>query len=78
MEGKARTEGISTVGKEATYVEAARRGGHRWWRYLVGLVVILEDASHAVGVSQPEEVAGVIFAATAHVEQRAHKREGLT
>jgi hypothetical protein len=27
--------------KDATYVEAARRGEHRWWRYLLGLVVIL-------------------------------------
>lgn len=23
------------------YVEAARRGGHRWWRYLLGIVIIL-------------------------------------
>lgn len=34
-------EGVATEAKEATYVEAARGGGHRWWRYLVGLVVIL-------------------------------------
>ena len=27
--------------KNATYVEAARRGSHRWWRYLLGLVIIL-------------------------------------
>ena len=41
MEDTGRTEGIRTGAKEATYVEAVRRGGHRWWRYLVGLVVIL-------------------------------------
>ncbi|WP_242024465.1 hypothetical protein [Trichocoleus sp. FACHB-591] len=27
--------------KNATYVEAARRGSHRWWQYLLGLVIIL-------------------------------------
>lgn len=27
--------------KNATYVEAARRGSHRWWRYLLRLVIIL-------------------------------------
>jgi uncharacterized protein len=36
-----RTVQITTEAKEETYVEAARRGGHRWWRYLLGLVVIL-------------------------------------
>jgi pimeloyl-ACP methyl ester carboxylesterase len=41
-------------------------------------VLEIEGASHVVGVSHPDEVAGVIFAATAHVEQLAHKREGLT
>jgi hypothetical protein len=33
-----------------------------------------EGASHAVGVSHPDEVAGVIFAATAHVEQLARNQ----
>ena len=41
-------------------------------------ILEIEGASLAVGVSHPEEVAGVVFAATAHVEQLAHKREGLT
>ena len=41
MENTERTEGIRTEAKEATYVEAARRGRHRWWHYLLGLVVIL-------------------------------------
>ena len=41
-------------------------------------VLEIEDASHAVGVSHPDDVADVILAATAHVEQLAHKREGLT
>ena len=35
------TQGIRVEAKEATYVEAARRGDYRWWRYLLGLVVIL-------------------------------------
>ena len=37
-------------------------------------ILEIEDASHAVGVSHPEEVADVIFAATAHVEQLAHNQ----
>ena len=36
-----RTAGIETEPKEQTYVEAAKRGRHRWWRYLLGMVVIL-------------------------------------
>ncbi len=32
---------IVTEMKDTTYVEAARRGKHRGWRYLLGLVVIL-------------------------------------
>jgi uncharacterized protein len=36
-----RTEGIMAEATKVTYVEAARRGGHRWWRYLLGLLVIL-------------------------------------
>jgi membrane protease YdiL (CAAX protease family) len=36
-----RTEGIMTETNEATYVEAAWREGHRRWRYLLGLVIIL-------------------------------------
>ncbi|WP_414620292.1 lysostaphin resistance A-like protein [Calothrix sp. CCY 0018] len=39
MQGTERTPG-KTIEK-ATYVEAARRGKHRRWRYLLGLVVIL-------------------------------------
>lgn len=41
IEDTKKPEGIMAEAKEATYVEAARRGGHRWWRYLVGLVIIL-------------------------------------
>ena len=37
-------------------------------------VLEIEGASHAVGVSHPDEVAGVIFAATAHVEQLAQNQ----
>ncbi|MEI2582602.1 CPBP family intramembrane glutamic endopeptidase [Scytonema sp. PRP1] len=34
-------QGIGTEVKDATYVEAARWGKHRGWRYVLGLVVIL-------------------------------------
>lgn len=34
-------KGIVTEVEDTTYVEAARRGKHRGWRYLLGLVVIL-------------------------------------
>ncbi len=36
-----RTKGITAEATKVTYVEAARRGRHQWWRYLLGLVVIL-------------------------------------
>ncbi len=35
------TREIATEVKETTYVGAARRGRHRWWGYLLGLVIIL-------------------------------------
>jgi uncharacterized protein len=43
MKFKAITEnqGSGTDVKDATYVEAARWGRYRWWRYVLGLVVIL-------------------------------------
>ncbi|MBE9214104.1 CPBP family intramembrane metalloprotease [Plectonema cf. radiosum LEGE 06105] len=34
-------QGSGAEGKDATYVEAARWGKHRGWRYVLGLVVIL-------------------------------------
>ncbi len=34
----------------------------------------IEGASHAVGVSHPDEVADVVFAATAHVERLARNQ----
>jgi hypothetical protein len=34
-------QGIGTEMKNATYVEAARWGKHRGWRYVLGLVIIL-------------------------------------
>ncbi|KAB8318669.1 CPBP family intramembrane metalloprotease [Tolypothrix campylonemoides VB511288] len=34
-------QGIGTEVKDVTYVEAARWGKYRWWRYVLGLVVIL-------------------------------------
>ncbi|MGJ3248738.1 MAG: CPBP family intramembrane glutamic endopeptidase [Elainellaceae cyanobacterium] len=41
MQNTERTEGIAAEARKVTYVEAARWGKHRWWRYLLGLVVIL-------------------------------------
>ena len=41
MQHAEKTPGIAAEAREETYVEAARRGEHRWWRYLLGLVVIL-------------------------------------
>lgn len=35
------TAADSSRREHESYVEAARRGGHRWWRYLLGLAVIL-------------------------------------
>ena len=37
-------------------------------------VLEIEGASHAVGVSNPDEMADVILAATAHVEQLARNQ----
>ena len=34
-------KGIGTGVKDATYVEAAWWGKYRWWRYLLGLMIIL-------------------------------------
>ncbi|MBE9228565.1 CPBP family intramembrane metalloprotease [Phormidium sp. LEGE 05292] len=34
-------QGIGTDVKDATYVEAAGWGKYRWWRYLLGLMIIL-------------------------------------
>jgi hypothetical protein len=41
IEATKRKQGIVTDVKDETYVESARRGKHRWWQYLLGLVVIL-------------------------------------
>ena len=37
-------------------------------------IVRVENASHAVGVSRPDEVADVVLAAAAHVERLAHNQ----
>jgi uncharacterized protein len=34
-------QGIGTEVKDATYVEAAGWGKYRWWRYVLGLMIIL-------------------------------------
>ncbi len=41
MQNTERTEGITAEAKKVTYVEAARWGKHRGWRYPLGLVIIL-------------------------------------
>ncbi|HEY9799464.1 MAG TPA: type II CAAX endopeptidase family protein [Leptolyngbyaceae cyanobacterium] len=41
MQNTERTEGIMAEAKKVTYVEAARWGKHRGWRYPLGLVIIL-------------------------------------
>ena len=41
MQNTERTPGITAEAKKVTYVEAARQGRHRGWRYVLGLVVIL-------------------------------------
>ncbi|CAA9218290.1 MAG: hypothetical protein AVDCRST_MAG93-329, partial [uncultured Chloroflexia bacterium] len=40
-ENTERTARNTTEATTATYVEAAQQGKNQWWRYLVGLVVIL-------------------------------------
>lgn len=34
-------QGIGTDVQDATYVEAARWGKYQWWRYFLGLMIIL-------------------------------------
>jgi uncharacterized protein len=46
-------QGIGTEGKDATYVEAAWWGKYRWWRYLLGLVVILFAGLVVGGIVAP-------------------------
>ncbi|KAM3094294.1 CPBP family intramembrane glutamic endopeptidase [Phormidesmis sp. 146-35] len=46
-------QGIGTEVKDATYVEAARWGKYRWWRYLLGLVVILFVGLVVSGIAVP-------------------------
>jgi uncharacterized protein len=41
MQNTKRTDGITAEVKAATYVEAARWGKHRGWRYVLGLMIIL-------------------------------------
>jgi hypothetical protein len=46
-------QGIGTEGKDATYVDAARWGKYRWWRYLLGLVVIFFVGLVVNGIAVP-------------------------
>ena len=46
-------QGIGTEGKDATYVEAAGWGKYRWWRYLLGLVVIFFVGLVVGGIATP-------------------------
>lgn len=41
MKNVNRTDDASRTQDEASYVDESRRGEHRWWRYLLGLVVSL-------------------------------------
>ncbi|MEG3846850.1 CPBP family intramembrane metalloprotease [Microcoleus sp. herbarium19] len=45
--------GIGTEGKDATYVEAAGWGKYRWWRYVLGLVVIFFVGLVVGGIAVP-------------------------
>ncbi|NJL39804.1 MAG: CPBP family intramembrane metalloprotease [Leptolyngbyaceae cyanobacterium SM1_4_3] len=55
MRSKATKEhqGIGTEVKDATYLEAARWGKHRGWRYLLGLVVIFFVGLVVGGIATP-------------------------
>jgi membrane protease YdiL (CAAX protease family) len=46
-------QGSGTEGKGATYVEAARWGKYRWWRYVLGLVVIFFVGLVVGGIATP-------------------------
>lgn len=46
-------QGIGTEVKDATYVETAGWGKYRWWRYLLGLVVILFVGLVVGGIATP-------------------------
>ncbi|MGF1569907.1 MAG: lysostaphin resistance A-like protein [Nodosilinea sp.] len=41
MQNTERTQGITAEAEKVTYVEAARWGKHRGWRYVLGLMIIL-------------------------------------
>lgn len=46
-------QGIGTEVKDAAYIEAAGWGKYRWWRYLLGLVVILFAGLVVGGIATP-------------------------
>ena len=46
-------QGIGTEVKDATYVDAAGWGKYRWWRYLLGLVVIFFVGLVVGGIATP-------------------------
>jgi uncharacterized protein len=46
-------QGIGTEVQDATYVEAAGWGKYRWWRYVLGLVVILFVGLVVGGIATP-------------------------
>ncbi|HEY9664278.1 MAG TPA: CPBP family intramembrane glutamate endopeptidase, partial [Allocoleopsis sp.] len=50
------TKGKSRIGmevKDATYVEAAKWGKYRWWRYVLGLVAIFFVGLVVGGIATP-------------------------
>ncbi|MBE9080290.1 CPBP family intramembrane metalloprotease [Romeria aff. gracilis LEGE 07310] len=53
MQNTERTEGIIAEAKKITYVEVARWGKHRGWRYVLGLVVIFFVGLVVNGIATP-------------------------
>ncbi|MGJ3253172.1 MAG: CPBP family intramembrane glutamic endopeptidase [Elainellaceae cyanobacterium] len=53
MQNTERAQRITAEAKKVTYVEAARWGKHRWWRYVLGLVVIFFVGLVINGIATP-------------------------
>ncbi|NJK61450.1 MAG: CPBP family intramembrane metalloprotease [Synechococcaceae cyanobacterium SM2_3_1] len=53
MQNTERTKGFIAEAKKVTYVEAAGWGKYRWWRYVLGLVVIFFVGLVVNGIATP-------------------------
>jgi membrane protease YdiL (CAAX protease family) len=53
MQNTERAKGITAEAKKVTYVEAAGWGKYRWWRYVLGLVVIFFVGLVVNGITVP-------------------------